>query len=80
MNAYQHNLKILRDDYAADQYAKELAEEAGMAKGIAKGIQLERTKAEANKKAIALNLKNKGISVDIISDSMGLSISEIEAL
>ena len=38
MNAYQQNLKTLRDDYAAEQYAKEIATKEGRAEGLAKGL------------------------------------------
>ena len=49
-------------------------------KAFEKGAQAERAKAEEDKRKTARNLKHNGISVEVISNCIGLSIPEIEAL
>lgn len=62
---------------------EEMADEIAFAedKAFEKGVQQERVKVEAEKleekRETARSLKHKEISLDIISDSTGLSIQEI---
>lgn len=68
MNAYQQELKRKRDNYSHDQFILE------------KGREEERAKAFEDKKEIARNFKNLGVSISDISKGVGLSIKEIESL
>ncbi len=71
--AYNRRLKIQRDNYAADKYARETAIAEGLAEGLAKG---EAAKA----RAIAKGLIEEGISIEVIQRVTGLSVEEVEAL
>ena len=84
MNAYQQNLKTLRDDYAAEQYAKEIATKEGRAEGLAKGLSegLAKgiTKGEYKKALeIALEMKKEGISNAQIVKFTKLTAKQIES-
>lgn len=72
MNAYQQRLKIKRDNYNHDQYI------------LQQGIELERAKADEEKKEIlhqmARKLKIKGMLVSEIAELTNLSMKEIQAL
>ena len=76
MNAYQQSLKIKRDNYNHDQYV--------LQQGLKQGIELERARAENEKKEIvrqtARNFKNIGLANEDIARGTGLSTAEIEAL
>jgi len=52
----------------------------GLRKGLQKGRLEERAKAEAEKKAIALEFKKMGVPVADIAKGTGLSVEEIEKL
>jgi predicted transposase/invertase (TIGR01784 family) len=65
MNEYQQSLKIQRDNYSVEKAAKN------------EGLEIGR---EERNREIARNLKNNGITPEIIAKSTGLSIEEIEAL
>lgn len=65
MDAYQQSLKIQRDNYSTQKTAVDRAEAKGK---------------RENAIEVALILKQKGISVDIIAESTKLTIKEIEAL
>ena len=67
--AYNRRLKIQRDNYAADKYARETAIAEGLAKGEA-----------AKARAIAKGLIEEGISIEVIQRVTGLSVEEVEAL
>jgi predicted transposase/invertase (TIGR01784 family) len=67
--AYNRRLKIQRDNYAADKYARETAIAEGLAKGEA-----------AKARSIAKGLIEEGISIEVIQRVTGLSVEEIEAL
>lgn len=74
--AYNRRLKILRDNYAADKFArekalKEIAEgrEKGRAEGRAEGIL-----------SVASNLIKMGLSTESITQATGLSPEEIEKI
>ena len=83
-NGEEDNYKeLIRNTELAE--AREEAEERGLEKGIKKGIKkgIEKGIIQGSKiKAIdiAKNLKKAGISIDIISESSGLSIKEINDL
>ena len=66
---YKQDLKARLDYQNVLDYAKEEAERQGMEKG-------EKQKAIE----IAKNLLNKGLEVDFISETTGLTIAEIKAL
>ena len=62
-------------------YAREEAREQGLEQGIAQG----RTEGEASGRAereleMAKALKDKGVDIDIIAETSGLSVEEIEKL
>ena len=70
---YDYELKKYRDHYAQMEWATKKGLMEGEAKGRAEGIE------EATiKNAIAL--KKQGVSLEIISTALGMSIEEIEAL
>jgi predicted transposase/invertase (TIGR01784 family) len=83
--AYESNLKAKRDYMATIEFAKkeegkkarELGREEGMELGLEKGMELGQLKSSF---AIALKLKETGMSVDQISKITALSIEEIEQL
>ncbi|MCP4153212.1 MAG: hypothetical protein GY757_36110 [bacterium] len=56
---------------------KKEGKEEGLKEGIKKGIKKGK---EEMAKEIARNFKNKGVDIEIIVQSSGLSIKEIEAL
>ena len=72
---YEACLKVYRDNYNTWNYMKEQAIAEGRAEGFEEGM--EKGKKE-NSYDVARNLKQLGVSADIISKSTGLSISEIE--
>lgn len=75
--AYEESLKVYRDWNNVIDTAIQKGEAKGEAKGRAEGIaEGERIKA----KAIALNLKNAGLSVTEIAAATGLSIDEVNSL
>ena len=94
--AYNRRLKIQRDNYAADKYAREKAEKEfaeklaqgraqglaqGLAQGHAEGLAEGLAKGEAAKaRAIAKGLIEEGISIEVIQRVTGLSVEEVEAL
>jgi hypothetical protein len=59
---------------------KEILLERREREGIEKGKEEERTKALDEKKAIARNLRNKNIDLQIIAEATNLSIEEVKAL
>ncbi|SMD08699.1 Rpn family recombination-promoting nuclease/putative transposase [Pedobacter nyackensis] len=69
MNEYQQSLKIQRDNYSVDKAARNEGRKEGHVRG-----------REEEKKEIARNLKNIGITPEIIAKSTGLSIEEIQIL
>ena len=71
--AYNRRLKIQRDNYAADKYARETAIAEGLAEGLAKG---EAAKA----RAIAKKLLAMGLTLAQVAEGTGLSVEEVEAL
>lgn len=79
--AYEESLKVYRDWNNVIDTAIQKGEAKGEAKGRAKGraegiAEGERIKA----KAIALNLKNAGLSITEIAAATGLSIDEVNSL
>ena len=78
--AYNRRLKIQRDNYAADKYAREKAEKE-FAEKLAQGLAEGRAEGEAAKaRAIAKGLIEEGISIEVIQRVTGLSVEEVEAL
>ena len=82
---YEESERILNDNIAianralAEGMAKGRAE--GMAKGMAKGRTEGRTEGRtAEKKDIALKMKQSGLETNLIASITGLSKEEIEAL
>ena len=71
--AYNRRLKIQRDNYAADKYARETAIAEGLAEGLAKG---EAAKA----RAIAKKLLAMGLTLAQVAEGTGLSVEEVAAL
>lgn len=86
---YEACLKVYRDNYNTWNYMKEQALKEGLEEGIAKGIEqgieqgieigVNKGKKESSCD-IALKMKQKGLSVDMIAECTGLSKSEIEKL
>ncbi|MEG2336552.1 MAG: Rpn family recombination-promoting nuclease/putative transposase [Bacteroidales bacterium] len=75
MSDYEQVLKIRRDNYGMLKYAEESGIKKGIEEGIEKGI--EKGRAEMIR-TTALNLKQKGINMDIIMEVTGLSAQEIQ--
>ncbi len=89
MNAYQYSLKVLRDNYSADQYAEKRGLERGIAKGMEKGMAegLEQGLAQGLEKGrheealeTAREMKKDGEPIAKIVKYTKLTIQEIEAL
>jgi predicted transposase/invertase (TIGR01784 family) len=68
---------VYRDHLATLAYAEQKGLQKGRLEGLQKG-RLEGKREEAI--AIARNLKAKGLSVDLIAETTGLSAEEIEKL
>lgn len=90
--AYNRRLKIQRDNYAADEFArkkalKEIAEgrEKGLAEGLAKGMEqgmeqgMALGRSEANRDN-ARKMLLEGIPTEVIGRVTGLSAEEIDSL
>ena len=80
LDQYYYALKVYRDNRNVYEYMMESEErglERGMKKGLEKGIAqgLEKGKIET-----ARNLKQLGVSTDIIMQATGLSEEEIQQL
>lgn len=79
--AYEESLKVYRDWNNVIDTAIQKGEAIGEAKGREEGRAEGRAEGELIKaKAIALNLKNAGLSITEISTATGLSIDEISSL
>ena len=81
LEAYYHhldNLVILRDNITTARWeARWEARQEALAEGEAKGI----VKGQAEEKAQnARNLKENGVSADVIAKSLGLSVEDVEKL
>jgi len=72
MKAYEASLKNKRDAESIRLTALRMGRDEGLGEGLAK--------AEAEKKAIALEFKKMGIPAADIAKGTGLSIEEIEKL
>ncbi len=80
-NAYEMNLKVYRDYFNTVDTAHQEGIQQGELRGIEKGIQIGMEKGEYQKAlSIAKSLKENGLSIELISQTTGLSILEIEAL
>ena len=74
---YNRRLKIQRDNYAADKYARETAIAEGRAEGRAKGLaEGEAAKAET----VARKLLQRGFDKQEIAEITGLAGEDVEAL
>ena len=69
LELYEVEEKRIRDEVALSEYNYE----KGISKGISQGIQ-------ETKKASALNFYKNGVSKDLISKSLGLSMSELNSI
>ncbi|WP_395462915.1 Rpn family recombination-promoting nuclease/putative transposase [Wolbachia endosymbiont of Cantharis cryptica] len=83
--AYEERIMDLRKEEAILEYrldlAKEKGREEGMKEGMAKGMEEGREEGERKAKiAAAKNLLKAGISIDIIVETIGLSVDEIKKL
>ena len=86
--AYNRRLKIQRDNYAADEFAREKAEREiaeGRARGLEEGRAEGRTEGRAEGESakardVAKGLIREGVSIDIIQRVTGLSAEEITDL
>lgn len=70
---YEECLKVYRDNENVLDYAIEKGEARGEARGEAKGFA-------RGQRLIASNLKKRGVEPDIIAQSTGLSVEEVEQL
>jgi len=73
LDRYEYSLKVFRDNKATYDYAVETAFEEGINKGMTEGISQGVLK-------VAKALKASGIPTDLIAETTGLSIDEIEKL
>lgn len=85
LKQYEQSIKNMNDYYNIIDTAAEEAEKRGRAEGRAEGIEIGRNEGveEGFRKAnmgTAKNLKQLGVSVDIIAQSTGLSPEVVEAL
>ena len=76
-NSYQQSLKVFRDNKATYDYAKETAYDEGKTKGIIDGTIAGRIEEKIE---IARKLKAKGMDLDFIQETTGLSEDEIAQL
>ena len=77
-NEHERRLAELREKYIMDQKATEAAGyDKGMARGLEEGLErgAQKTKIELAKK-----LKDKGVDINLINETTGLSIEEINNL
>ena len=92
MNLYQQSLKIKRDNYSALESAELRGEQRGQKQGEQRGIEigqkqgieigaeLERAKAEQEKREMAIEMLADGESLEKIARYSKLSVEEIQAL
>ena len=88
MNAYQESLKIKRDNYSAlesaelrgEQRGQKQGIEIGQKQGIEIGAELERAKAEQEKREMAIEMLADGEPLEKIARYSKLSIAEIQEL
>jgi predicted transposase/invertase (TIGR01784 family) len=92
MNAYQESLKIKRDNYSALESAElrgvqrgqkqgiEIGQKQGEQRGIEIGAELERAKAEQEKREMAIEMLADGEPLEKIARYSKLSIAEIQEL
>ncbi len=73
MRTYEESLKVYRDNKNAMDYAIQVAVEEGREKGRQEGKQ-------EGIMTVAKELKRNGLSIDLISQSTGLSKEQIEKL
>lgn len=83
--AYEESLKVYRDWNNVIDTATQKGETKGRIEGIAEGIKKGRAEGRAEgelikARAIALNLKNAGLSITEIATVTGLSVDEINSL
>ena len=74
ISAYEESLKIYRDNINVIETAKE----EGREQGIEQGIEQERKKTEKDKIEKIKNALEKGYTLDIITEILGVSIDEVE--
>ena len=77
MRAYDESQKVYWDNYAVMESAKKMAARQGRQEGLEEGRQEGR---QEERLMIAQAMKKKSLSLDIIAETTGLSIEEIEQL
>ncbi|GAA3929330.1 hypothetical protein GO495_06695 [Chitinophaga oryziterrae] len=77
MTAYEHDLKMLRDEHNTREYAIEQGIEAAVGAAVEAAVE-----AANDEKAteVAFRLKQKGVSYDIIVEATDLTLEQIEKL
>ncbi len=73
MRTYDESLKIYWDNYSVIQTAKHEGRELGRQEGLQQGRQEERIE-------FAKRLKQKGVAIQIIAETSGLTEEQIEKL
>ncbi|PID63902.1 MAG: hypothetical protein CR974_00755 [Gammaproteobacteria bacterium] len=74
---YQNSLKVLWDNHSQITTAYGKGQQKGREEGIKQGIKQGR---DAEKRTIALSLKQSGVDVQTIAKTTGLSVAEIDSL
>jgi predicted transposase/invertase (TIGR01784 family) len=77
MKTYQESLKVYRDNYNVLEYAKKEGREQGKLEGRKEGREEGKLEERIE---IARRFKQKGIDIDIIAETTGLSREELEKL
>ena len=79
--AYNRRLKIQRDNYAADEFARKKAIAEGLAEGLAEGHAKGLAEGRAEGRIeIAKRLLAMGLTIEQVAEGTGLSVKEVEAL
>ena len=81
-NEHERRLAELREKYIMDQKATEAAGyDKGMARGLSEGLERGKEQgAQETKIELAKKLKDKGVDINLINETTGLSIEEINNL
>ncbi len=78
---YDEAIKVYRDNLVTEAYARNEGRAKGYAKGFAEGFAEGYAEGRAEEKLDnARNAKRLGLSPDVISLALGLSIDELDAL
>ncbi|QHT71818.1 Rpn family recombination-promoting nuclease/putative transposase [Rhodocytophaga rosea] len=77
MRTYEESLKTYRDNYIVLETARKEGKQEGIDEGIEKGIEIGASQRETE---IARRLKQKGVDIEVIAETTGLSKEQIEQL